>query len=199
MAIKDKLTQVITQLSGDNADALKTLLREAIAEFDTVYETLTQANNESKTRKEKIKELEKQIEAKDEQLEKFNNLNPELDRLKKVEAEHLSYKKEQYDKRLSEWTEKAKVFAIPETDKRFDKINKAKDQFVFPADEKSALTDEQLAANLKAYNLLDMAGYFSTEGGGNDPIPPRPAPTKTSGDKSEKSAGQALWETMIKP
>jgi chromosome segregation ATPase len=196
MALRERLNKIISQLTGDNAEALKTELREAITEAETITESLMQANNESKTRKEKIRALETELSDTKEKVEGFTNLNPELERLKKVEAEFNTHKQTIFDSKLNTWKSKAEIFAVPETDKRFAKVVKIKDQFTFPADDKSQLTAEQIDANLKAFNMLEIAGYF--DGVDNDTKPlPRPKDNSPV-PKDRQTAGQALFTTTIK-
>lgn len=174
MAIKELINQVIGQLTGDGADAQKDVLRKAISEAETMQEQLIQANGEAKTRKEKVREAEAKISELNDQIEKLNNITPELEQYKKKAAELDNYKQQQYEQRLTQWTEKAKVFDVKETDKAFEKMSKAKAKFTFPADDKTPLTDEQIDANLKAYDLLDMAGFFTVtddDKGGGFPRP----------------------------
>jgi len=196
MAIRDRLNKIISQLTGDNAEALKTELREAISEAETMNEALLQANNESRTRKEKLREKDAELTEWKEKAESLTNLNPELDRLKKVEAEFNTHKQTIFDSKLNTWKSKAEIFAVPETDKRFAKVVKIKDQFTFPADDKSQLTAEQIDANLKAFNMLEIAGYF--DGVDNDTKPlPRPKDNSPV-PKDRQTAGQALFTTTIK-
>jgi chromosome segregation ATPase len=165
MAIRDRINTVISQLTGDNAEALKAELRQALTEADNMNEALIQANGEAKTRKEKLRESEAKVAELNENIEKFNNITPELARLKKVETDFLAEKKAGFDNRLTAWNDKAKVFGIDKTNKLFEKVEKIKADFIFGSDE-VPLNDEQLTANERAYALLDKAGYFATDEGG---------------------------------
>ena len=127
-----------------------------------------------------------------EKLETLEKSETELTELRKLKALYESEKKASYDKRLSSWQEKAKIFSIDKTDKRFDKIEKVKSKFIFPADEKTVLTEEQLALNENTYALLQETGYFelaSTDPKGL-PNPANPNPT------DNMSSGQALLNRM---
>jgi DNA repair exonuclease SbcCD ATPase subunit len=179
MTLKEKLNNLISQLTGDNAEALKQSLRECISDADTMSEALLQANNESKSRKEKLRTLESEMSDLKEQSEKLKNNEPELTRLKGIETEYLNSKKAGFEKRHADWMEKQKKLKVEETDPQFDKIEKVKGQFVY-ADDKTQLTDEQLAANEKAYSLLSDINFFAEDnskaeafpraGGGNNSL-----------------------------
>ena len=197
MALKEKLNQVISQLTGDNADALKQVLREAISEADTMQESLTQANGEAKSRKDKLREEQAISADLKEQIEKLNNLNPELDRLKGVEVKYNAIKEEGFKAKSNDWQKKAEIFAIPETDKRYAKVQEAKADFHFPADDKSALTEEQLSANIKAFNIFDKAGYFNNPDGDKPTTTPRPADAPPKQGESRRS-GEATWNSKWK-
>jgi hypothetical protein len=178
--VKELIDDVISQLTGDGADALKEKLREAKVQFGRVEESLSDANKESKNRKEEIRELKAKQESFDSEIEKYKNLNPELDRLKAIEAKYNAKLQKDYTGKANTWKGKAEIFAIPETDNRHAKIAKVKDKFIFPADDKTALTDEQIDANLRAYDLLEMAGYFETD---NNLQPALPHPVNRMPDK----------------
>lgn len=195
MAISDKIRRVIKELPSEGTESQRALLDEILNEARELINAQESANEENARRRKANERLNAEVAELKEQLEKANNLNPELEELREIKGKYEAKIKQEYDVKLSEWNKKAEIFAIPETDRRHANIQAAKEQFVFPADEKATLTDEQLSANLKAYNLLDMAGYFKDEGTGNPPAPPRPAQTKGL-DKSVLSSGQALFKNQ---
>ena len=195
MAISEKIKKVIGQLTGDGADAQRSLLNEILGEVDTLLTAQEAANGEAQRRRKANEKYEAQIAELNDKLEQFANINTELDRLKKVEADYLADKKKGYDNRLNEWKAKAEIFAIDETDRRFDKISKIRADFHFPADEKSELTPEQVDANLKAYELLSKANYFEQADTDKSDPPPRPKVNVPS-SKAEMTSGQAAWASM---
>jgi hypothetical protein len=191
--LQSKIKALISQQTGDTADSNKEALRQILVLADNMDEAISQRNAENQSRRLKNEELEKQISAKDEEIKQLNNTQPELTRLKALEAEYLAAKKQGFDKRLADWNKKAEIFKVDNTHKLFDKIEKAKDKFVFPVDDKTPLTDEQLAANETAYAIFETTGYFQTD---DKQIPALPRP---GGDNSQliKTSGEALF-TMEK-
>jgi len=160
------------------------LLADAKREATTVLSDLSSANNESKTRKEKIRELESELETKKSEINALssNDNKAELDRLKSIEAEYEAHKTELDNKTIAEWKSISEIFNIKDTDKRYPKISKIKDRFVL-SDE---ITVEQARKNLDAYNLLTDAGAFevesTTDTGGRAPIGNLPGQPQTAGE-----------------
>jgi predicted RNase H-like nuclease (RuvC/YqgF family) len=193
MAIKEKLNHIISQLTGDNADALKQELREAILEADNITEALTQANAESKARKEKLRTIESELNDVKEALDKTKSLTPELETYKKKAADYDAYLSQQRQTRLADWNKKASIFNTKETDKLHGKLQAVKDKFVFAPDDKTELTDEQVSANMRAYELLEVAGFFKAEDDNKGGFP-RPA-NNDGNNKATLTSGQALFKS----
>jgi hypothetical protein len=114
-------------------------LRADVAEKDSVIETLKTEKETLKTQTEELTGFKTKWES---QQEARNN---EI---------------------LSNWEEKAKIFAIDETDKRFETVNNLKESFVF-AEEGKKLSPEQANSNLEKYNLLEKAGALVLDDGTN--------------------------------
>ena len=171
MALKEILDKIQGKLPTDIGEEIISLLADAKREATTVLSDLSSANNESKTRKEKIRELESELETKKSEINALssNDNKAELDRLKSIEAEYEAHKTELDNKTIAEWKSISEIFNIKDTDKRYPKISKIKDRFVL-SDE---ITVEQARKNLDAYSLLTDAGAFdveSTDTGGKAPM-----------------------------
>lgn len=185
MAIKEILQSIASKLTEEQSE-LKAQIAGAIREVDTVLDDLKAANSESRTRKEKIREMQAEIDKAKDELEKASGSDQkaEIERLKKIEAQYLAIQTETETKLKNTWAEKAKVFAGDKSSKLFEKAEKVKSRFILPT-EGSELTIDQISRNLEAFTLLEDTGYFTAEttqtGGGavitNDPNVPL-----TSGD-----------------
>lgn len=170
MALKEILDKIQGKLPTDIGEEITALLADAKREATTVLSDLSSANNESKTRKEKIRELEAEKDALNQEISKLstNDNKVEIERLKAIETEFTAHKQELDNKVIADWKAKSEIFNIKETDKRFEKISKIKDRFTL-SDE---ITVDQARKNLDAYNLLSDAGALDVVTTGTDGKPP---------------------------
>jgi len=191
MAIKDIINKVISQITGDNADALKVELRQALTEVNDLWEAKQQVDNECKKRREKNTTLETELQTAKEELEKAKASEPELQRLKLVETEYNTHKQSIYQTKLNDWKTKQEKLKVKETDKNYDKYTKLLSKFnIF--EEGKELTDEQLTNNLNQYALLEEAGIFTEVQTGK----PSPAGIPAKGaEGGATNSGEALWKT----
>jgi hypothetical protein len=108
-----------------------------------------------------------------------------LERLKKIEAQHLSAQAEADAKLKATWADKSKTLAVDKTAKIYDKVQKVIDRFAVPT-EGQELTLDQIKQNISTYELLESTQYFTAETnetGGRAPITGNPKPTyKSSGE-----------------
>lgn len=184
MALKEILDKIQGKLPTDIGEDITALLADAKREATTVLSDLSSANSESKTRKEKIRELEAEKDTLNQEISKLstNDNKAELERLKAIETEFTAHKQELDNKTIAEWKAISEIFNIKDTDKRFPKISKIKDRFVL-ADE---LTIDQARENMKNYALLTDAGAFEVEStidtGGRAPIGNLPGQPQTAGE-----------------
>ena len=197
MGVSEKIKKLSGQLTGEGADAQKSLLNEILGEVESLLTAHESANNEAARRRKANEKYEAEVADLKEQIEKFNAINPELDRLKGVEVKYNAIKEEGFKAKSNDWQKKAEIFAIPETDKRYAKVQEAKADFHFPADDKSALSEEQLSANIKAFNIFDKAGYFNNPDGDKPTMTPRPADAPPKQGESRRS-GEATWNPKWK-
>lgn len=186
MAIKDILKQIADKMGSDNPE-VNSLLAAANREADNIIDDLRNANSESKTRKEKIRELQNELESKADFSETEKKLKAEIERLKTVETEYNTVKTAEQQKIVNTWKEKSKVFEVEKTAKNFDKISKLKTQFSFPDGE---IDYDTAKSNLEKFSLLEVADAFGVQEtktpNGNPPNPNDPAPAQY------KSSGAAI-------
>jgi len=161
MAIKDILKQIADKMGSDNPE-VNSLLAAANREADNIIDDLRNANSESKTRKEKIRELQSELENKADFSETEKKLKAEIERLKTVETEYNTVKTAEQQKIVNTWKEKSKVFDVEKTAKNFDKISKLKTQFSFPDGE---IDFDTAKSNLEKFSLLEVAEAFSVADG----------------------------------
>ena len=185
MAIKETLQAIASKLTEEQSE-LKAQIAGAIREVDTVLDDLKAANSESRSRKEKIREMQAEIDSTKADLEKAsgNDYKAEIERLKKIEAQYQAIQTETETKIKNQWAEKAKIFAGDKSSKLFEKAEKVKSRFILPT-EGSELTIDQINKNLEAFSLLEETGYFTAETtntGGGAVITTDPNTPLTSGD-----------------
>lgn len=158
MAITDLLNKLANLLPEDSGEA-KALLADAKREAQTIIDDLKSANGESKARKEQIRELKAELESKEDFTQTESKLKAEIEQLKKVKAEYDAFKKAEDEKIVNMWLEKAKLFDIPETDKRHATIQALRPKFAF-AEGDNQVSVEQAKANLEKLELLETTGVF---------------------------------------
>ena len=197
MAIKQILDKIKGTLGADASAELSSLIADAIREADDMTDSLASVNKESKSRKEKIREMEAQLESLN---EKLANNDPskhqaEIDRLKQIEGKYNEVLTSQESELRQKWQEYAKVFSVDKTDKRYEIVTSVKDQFKF-ADADAELPIEHVKANLASYELLQKAKAFDAPAPGS----PQPAPKPLDGQDVSKfqSGGQALAAKLSK-
>jgi predicted nuclease with TOPRIM domain len=159
MAITDLLNKLANLLPEDSGEA-KALLADAKREAQTIIDDLKSANGESKARKEQIRELKAELESKEDFTQTESKLKAEIEQLKKVKAEYDAFKKAEDEKIVNMWLEKAKLFDVPETDKRHAKIQAIRPKFHF-AEGDNQVSVEQAKANLDKLELLEASGALS--------------------------------------
>ena len=186
MAIKELLQAIAAKLPEEMASE-KAQIAGAIREVDSIYDDLKSANAESKSRKEKIRELQSELESKADFSDTEKKLKAEIERLKGVEAEYQTVKTAEQQKIVNTWKEKSRVFEVEKTAKNFDKISKLKTQFSFPEGE---IDFDTAKSNLEKFSLLEVADAFGVQEtktpNGNPPNPNDPAPP------TYKSSGAAI-------
>lgn len=156
MAILDTLRKIADLLPEDSGEA-KALLADARREAKTIVDELHDANAESKSRKETIRQLKSDLESKEDFTQTESKLKAEIEQLKKVQAEYDAFRQAEDEKIVNMWLEKAKVFDVDKTDKRFDKLQSLRPKFAF-AEGGNQVTVEQAKANLASLELLELSG-----------------------------------------
>jgi len=191
MAIKELLQAIAAKLPEEMA-AEKAQIAGAIREVDSIYDDLKSANAESKSRKEKIRELQSELENKADFSETEKKLKAEIERLKTVETEYNTVKTAEQQKIVNTWKEKSKVFEVEKTAKNFDKISKLKEKFAFPEGD---IDFETASKNLEKYELLESAGAFEVA---DTKTPNWTPPKQNNGSDIPESSGQALLKISKK-
>ena len=156
MAILDTLRKIAELLPEDSGEA-KALLADARREAKTIVDELHDANAESKSRKETIRQLKSELESKEDFTQTKSKLKAEIEQLKKVKAEFDALREAEDKKIVNTWMEKAKVFEIPDTDKRHATIQSLRPKFHF-AEGDNQVSVEQAKANLEKLELLELSG-----------------------------------------
>jgi tRNA nucleotidyltransferase/poly(A) polymerase len=199
MALKEILDKIQSKLPADAGDEITSLIADAKREATTVLSDLASANSESKSRREKLSELQAKYD--DLESEKAKLTSPEqkaeLERLRKIATDHETLIRTQQEQVINTWNEKAKMFNLPDTDKRKPKVEQIKTRFVFPEGDQK-LTHEQAQKNLELYEAIALTGIFDgatpVDTGGGNPKPPNPVDQ----GKTYRSSGEMIADQLYK-
>jgi len=163
MEIKKIIDQVRSKLNSEELEKVNGLLSEVIRAGDDLLSDRSAANNESKSRKEKIREYEKTIET---LTAERDTAKTDLDTEKKNSEELTKYKTKWDDnttKRDTEnkakWETISKNFDLKETDPNFQQVEKLKKYYKFGEE----ITSEQIASNLKQVEQHTELGLFKVD------------------------------------
>ena len=164
MAIKEILDRIKNALGADAPAEISALLADAKREADDILDSNASANKESASRKAKIRDLESELDRLKDEVGKSTSpeAKAELERLRKIEAQHLSAQAEADAKLKAAWAEKSKTLSVDKTSKLHDKVQKVAGRFLTPS-EGQELTIDQIKHNLDTYELLESTQYFTTE------------------------------------
>ena len=176
MEIKDIIAQVRAKLPAEAPAEINTLLSDIVRRGDELLSDRSSANNESKTRKEKIRELEATIE----KSKTDTATAKEAEAKWAKEKEELGAYKEKWEASRTKADEANKAkwetiktkFDVKETDPEFDAIAKIKKYYVL-TDE---LTPVQIEANIKQAEQHTELGLFKID---------KADPPNTPGTKTE--------------
>lgn len=185
MAIKEILDKIKASLGADASAETHALIADAIREASDMTDSLSSANKESAGRKNRIRELESELENAKAEIGKASSpeLKNELNRLKEIETKYTGLLNAETEKLKSTWQEKAKTLTVDKTSKLYEKVQKVLPQFTL-AQEGQELTVEQIKDNLKTYTLLEATGFFAAETvitGGNPPFAGNSEPPQDGG------------------
>jgi len=106
--IDAKLAEIRRELGEDSATKINSHLKELEMEYRDKLDTISSVNNESKTRKLKLREYEEKLAERDAELEKLRNddsikaIKAENERLKKLEMQVIQEKKQKLLAKLSQ-------------------------------------------------------------------------------------------------
>lgn len=166
MAIKEIVAQVRAKLSPEELDKVSELLSSITREEVDLREDLTSANQESKSRKEKIRELQKQIDDKGDSKEDYDTKIAKKDaEIKELNELKVKYEKFQADE-LKNTTDKfdkiVKGLTVKETDPEYETYQKVLGKLTL-ADKDTPLTSEQIKANLTIYEYAKEFGALKID------------------------------------
>jgi len=188
--IKDVIAQIRAKLSDEELSKVSGLLSQVEREGDDLGSDLSAANHESKTRKEKIRELQSQIDGSGDLSEKHKT---EVDKLKAEIKEYRGYKTELETFKAKELESFGKQFddivkqlTVEETDPKFKQYKTVLNKFKL-AEEGKTLTADEIKSNLDIYNLAKEFGGLDFEDnnfddGANPKRPPSTDPGKSPFD-----------------
>jgi len=171
MDIKSLVAQVRAKLPAEAPAEINTILSDIVRIEGELIADRSSANNESKSRKEKIRELTETIETQKAELETGKTKAAEYEK-EKEELEGFKTKWQTgIDKRNTDnkakWDNISKKFDIKETDPGFDKIAKIKEFYSLDKE----LTPEQIEKNINLASQHEKLGLFTLD---SDPPPNSP-------------------------
>ena len=163
MAIKEILDRIKTKLPADAGEEINALLADARREADTILDDLKSANSESKSRKDKLRELQSEIETLKTEADtlKSKQNTDEFKALQKKASDYDALIEKQNTELVKTWQEKQKLFEVKETDPRKAKIDAIRGDFQFLEGEQ--LTPDIARANLDRLSLVEKTGVFEVQ------------------------------------
>lgn len=139
------IEQLLTTAESNNTGVPISRLNEVIAERNNLR---ADKSEDAAT----IEGLQAKLETAKTELEASGGYKTKLD----------AYETKEFGTMKSSWAETQKIFAIPETDKRFPKMEKIKSDFVFK-DKIDDYTKEEIAQNIAAFKPYEKMGYLTVE------------------------------------
>jgi len=184
MALKEILDKIQKALPADADSGLRSLVADAINEASVVVDSIGAKNRENEKLRSKLEEAEAKIE----ELSKGSDVLKEKD----AKIAELETFKTKWQEKLAEeekalrtkWEEQAKMFQLPETDKRYAAFQKVKGHFQF-GDDKNPLDIDAIKANLKLFDAIADTGVITSEPpadivGGKPPVTTTTPPVYSS-------------------
>jgi uncharacterized phage infection (PIP) family protein YhgE len=138
--------------------------------FDAIY-------REKKELDGKLAEMTSEIETLNQQLESNKEIISQADTYKQ---ELESFKKTQYENQIKAWKEKEAFFRVDKNHKDYERRAKLMAEFSL-SEEGKELTAEQIASNIKQFNLLEKAGAIDFKAQEPEFKNPPPIDKKTIG------------------
>lgn len=184
MKIKELIDRVRSKLSSEELEQVNSLLSEIARAEAEILADRSAANEESKNRKNKIRELETTIEEINGKLEAANNTiadnETKTKELEEYKTKWESAKIEREKNNLEKWNKLKTRFDVKETDSNYDKVQKLKSYYVFDEE----ITPEQIQKNLELMKRDEDLGLFSTD--------ERKPPDMKKGDEKTPDGKKAL-------
>lgn len=183
--IKDVIAQVRAKVNPEELEKIESLLSQVIREESAILSDLSAANHESKTRKEKIRELQDQIESKEdiksEYERKLKDKEDEIEQLKGIEGEYNEFKNRQNKNLEKEWNNIYEKLNVKETDPKYEHYQKVLNKMII----EDEMTADIIQKNLEVYN-------YAKEFGGLNIKPQKGDETKHPGEVIEDNSEDPL-------
>ena len=165
--IKDIVAQVRAKLSDEEQSKVSDLLSQITREESNILGDLSNANHESKTRKDKIRELQSKLEddsdSKDDYEGKLGKLKTEIEELKGFKTQLDDFKSNELKESTNAFNKIITSLTVEETDPKYETYQKVLGKLVLAEDDKE-LTAEQIKANLTIYEYAkEFGGLEITE------------------------------------
>jgi len=166
MAIKEIVAQIRAKLSDEEASKVSDLLSSITREATDIQEDLNSANHESKTRKEKIRELQKEIDNKTDSKEDFEaklaKKDKEIEELTELKGKYEAFKAKELEDTTKKFNAVIKGLTVEETDPKFETYKKVLNKLTL-AEKDEKLTMEQIKANLTIYEYAKEFGALKID------------------------------------
>jgi len=165
--IKDIVAQVRAKLSDEEQSKVSDLLSQITREESNILGDLSNANHESKTRKDKIRELQSKLEddsdSKDDYEGKLGKLKDQIEELKGFKTQLDDFKSNELKESTNAFNKIITSLTVEETDPKYETYQKVLGKLVLAEDDKE-LTAEQIKANLTIYEYAkEFGGLEITE------------------------------------
>ncbi len=198
MELKKALDRVLSSLSADAEDGLKTAVTDAIAAGSMTLNKITALNKECQMHREEKEDVAAKLEKANSRIAELEGAHgsDELETYKAKAEKYDALIAEQETKTLTEWeTIEKELGEITETDKRYDKVKGLLAE-LYVAGEGEKLSAEQAKLNIKLYQVAKLGGVLAVPEG-KDPVPP-PGKGKVGENKEyDPLDREAGFQTML--
>ena len=170
--IKAILERIKSKISSEELAKIESDISEGIAEDEKLYTQLADLRRESAERRERVQELDTmtaKLRARETELQsevdklKVSTSTPEYKAALEKAAKYDEWVEKENSEIKTKWAAKATILAADKTHKLFDKVQKVKDRFTLPKEDKDELPIDVIKRNLETFELLESTQYFEAD------------------------------------
>jgi len=156
--IKDLVAKIRTAVGAEVLPSISSYLATIDVQAETLISSNLAVREESIDRKKLLDSKEAELAGLQTQVNTIEGLNTKITELEGFETKYNGVIEKENTAKLAKWNEiKAKI-VVEKTDPAFEKMEKIKGKFNLDDEP----TQEQITANINAFEIYTDAGYFET-------------------------------------